>query len=95
MTASIYQLFDLLHDQHFVEIMRINFSSSMHNVLPTLQKYFFDDGNLDAFSTFRLIQGVPFVKLLTKWGLCMNFNLQPMESLLHTNRKIFHQAYND
>lgn len=78
------QLFDLLHDHHFTE--RFNVSHQMKNVFPTLRKYFFDDGFLSAFSTFRDIQGVPFSFLLTNWGLCLNFNLQPMKAMLNSDK---------
>lgn len=64
----------------------MNLSQTINNVLPTLRKYFFDDGFFSTASTFNDIKVVPFSTILTKWGLCLNFNLQPMESMLHTDR---------
>lgn len=58
----------------------------MKPVLPILRKYFFEDGFSSRRSAFRSIQGVPFSLLLTKWGLCLNFNLEPQEKLLYTDR---------
>lgn len=87
---NAYQLFDLLHDQHFTQTT--NLSYPMKQVLVTLRKYFFDNGFSTAVSIFRVIRGVPFSTLLTKWGLCLNFNLQPMESLLHTDKYLKHQG---
>lgn len=54
--------------------------------MPMLQKHFFND-QVSGFSMmFNEIEGVPFSKLLTKQGLCLNFNLEPMESLLHIEK---------
>lgn len=58
----------------------------MHHVLPVLRNYFFNDGFHSVLSWFLGIKGVPFSLLLTKWGLCLNFNMQPMEMMLHTDK---------
>lgn len=58
----------------------------MQQVAPILRKYFFDGGFPKAVSKFRSVRGVPFSMLLTKWGLCLNFNLQPMELLLNIEK---------
>lgn len=83
-SPTAYQLFDLLHDQHFTESN--NLSYPMKHVLKTLQKYFSDDGFLSAVPQFSKMKGVPFSFFLTKWGLCLNFNLQPKENLLQTDK---------
>lgn len=84
-SMTSHQLFDLLYDEHVTE--STNFSYPMKQVLPALRKYFSDDGFLsNTYSTFRNIQGVPFAMILTKWGLCLNFNLAPIETMLHIDK---------
>lgn len=53
---------------------------------PILRNYFSDEGFDSVAAKFREIEGVPFTQFLTKWGLCLNFNLQPMESLLRVEK---------
>lgn len=85
MTA--FQLYDMLHDTDYTGSR--NASYPMYsNVIPTLLKYSFDDGFSDIASipTFAMVRGIPYSKLLTKWGLCYNFNLLPMETMLHADK---------
>lgn len=62
----------------------------MKNVFSILEKYFFNDGFTSAGAHF-LVEGAAFSLLLTKWGLCLNFNLQPMESMLHVDKYMIDQ----
>lgn len=84
MTA--FQLYDLLHDTHFTGVKNVSYPMNS-NVWLTLYKFFFDDGfNANADSKFSDILGIPYTLLLTKWGLCLNFNLQSAEKMLHIDK---------
>lgn len=84
MTA--FQLYDLLHDTYYTGSKNVSYPMYT-NVWSTLFTYFFDDGFISkASSTFAMVPGIPYTLLLTKWGLCLNFNLQPAEKMLHTDK---------
>lgn len=74
----------MLYDQQISE--KNNVTTAVNSVVPTLEKYFFNDEFNTAHVRFDDILGLPFTKLLTKWGLCLNFNLEPMDSLLHIDK---------
>lgn len=78
-SLAAYQALDLLYDQNFLPK---NFST--HSLVKTLEKYF-QNGWLDNNNRFYWhgVAGVPFSRILTKWGLCYNFNLVPFEALLN------------
>lgn len=79
-----YQLFDLLYDQQFSG--KNIATAAVNRVVTTLEKYFLNDELETVHVEFNKVRGNPFTKLLTKWGLCLNFNLEPMESLLHVDK---------
>lgn len=64
----------------------INSKLSVNKIKPILASYFSDDEFDSVAARFRDMEGVPFAQFLTKWGLCLNFNLQPMDSLLWAHK---------
>lgn len=77
-SLAAYQVLDLLYDQNYLP-----FNFSTQSLLKTLEKFsqedsFFNDNSVYWDSN----RGAPFSRILTKWGLCFNFNLHLFTSLL-------------
>lgn len=78
LSFAAYQLLDLLYDQNFSPS---NFSTEM--LVKTLEKYSQDDSfDQDTLIFWNSERGVPFSRILTKWGLCFNFNMYSFNTLL-------------
>lgn len=78
-SLAAYQALDLLYDQNFLPS---NFSTK--SLVKTLEKYSQDYSFInDNQILWNGAYGVPLSRILTKWGLCFNFNLLPFESLLN------------
>lgn len=82
-SLAAYQLVDLLYDQTYLPA---NISATA--ILKTLEKYFQHEWlRTDNALYWRSVlnQEIPFYRILTKWGLCLNFNMYPFHLLLNND----------
>lgn len=79
---AAFQILDLVHDKQLLKSLNIslstdNFMENLRNL--TLWNWFNDTFEATWLQKFD----VPVSEVITKWGICMNFNLYKSESLLN------------
>lgn len=78
-------MLDLLYDQSFLKAR--NLQPSKNPNLDVLRKFSWIDWYLvTSRMEWRFFYQVKLNTILTKWGLCMNFNLLASNSLLHHDK---------
>lgn len=84
---DIITLIELLYDQDIFRTWNISYETNLTlrqllDVHDSSQlKWFYENAQTSWLSRYS----VPFSEVITKWGLCMNFNMLPADELMNLN----------